>query len=335
MAGMTESLGLGGVDAYLIITGKSGKMKYQNTYGGKGDDRAYAITVTAKGGYMLAGYTTSYGAGNTDAYLIRTDEKGRYLSAGVFGGPGFDSVKSICAADKGFMAAGSSTSYSGQANYDAYIIKADTDGNCVWAKTYGGVHNDILNCVAPDGRGSFVAVGSSFSGKNRLSDIYAVKIDRSGGVVWEKMYGGPFSDAAYSVVPAGNGEMVIAAEAGTTVTSSDLSLMKIAEDGGLVWEKHYGGALVDSPAQIIVTGDGYFLACVTESQGSGMSDIWLVKTDLEGVKLWDRVYGGTQDEYSGGAAMDTDGGVFFAGWTRSFGSGDYDIYMLKLDKNGR
>ena len=335
-AGMTQSIGLGGVDMYFMQTDKNGNFKGQAAYGGKGDDRAFAIAPILDKGFMLAGYTTSYGAGNTDVYLVKTDKAGKYVSARVFGGKGFDEAKGICSDGAGgFMIAGSSNSF-GKGDYDAYIIRVDSDGNCVWAKTFGGAGNDRINAITPAGSGKFMAVGASDSKSKKMQDIYALVVDVNGKLITENFYGDIYADTAYSAVLTRDGNVVIAGEIGTKDRVSDIALIKTDISGKVLWENIFGGAQADYPSQVIETRDGGLaIAANTESQGAGMTDIYVFKTDKDGKLLWDKVLGGSQDDYAAGIAEDDDGGLVVAGWTRSYGNRDFDVYMVKLDKNGK
>lgn len=334
-AGMTESSGIGSVDVYLMQTDKYGRLKSQNTYGGKSDDRGFAITGTREKGFMIAGYTTSYGSGSTDVYLIKTDGLGNYINSKAFGGVKFDEAKSICAdGTGGYMVAGHTNSF-GEGAYDAYIIRVDSEGNCVWAKTFGGFGNDRVNSITPAGNGKFMIVGYSDSKSKKLPDFYVLVIDLDGKLLTENYYGDMYSDTAISVIMSRDGNFVIVGDKGTPNSVTDIKMIKTDISGRIIWEKVYGGAGADYPSQVIETKDGgLVIAANTESQGKGMIDVLIIKTDDAGKVLWERVFGDRQDDYAGGIAEDSDGGLVMAGWTRSYGSGDYDVYLLKLDKNG-
>ncbi|MDP6576698.1 MAG: hypothetical protein QF594_02605 [Dehalococcoidales bacterium] len=76
IAGVTSSYGAGGLDAYLVKTDGAGNQEWQRTFGGEGSDEATSVQQTADGGYVIAGFTTSYGAGDRDVYLVKTDGAG-------------------------------------------------------------------------------------------------------------------------------------------------------------------------------------------------------------------------------------------------------------------
>ena len=335
LAGMTVSFGVGHVNVYWLKISKWGKFIKQNTFGGKDDDRGFAVIEAPDNGFFIAGYTTSYGAGNNDIYLVRTDKDGNYKDSKVFGGPRMDSASAICAADKGgYMIAGQSNSFS-KGDYDAYIIRTDADGNCVWAKTYGGEGQDMAYTITAAGNDRYIAAGESNSFSKKFPEMYVFMIDGKGNLIWSKTFGGGTYGRANSIVKTSGNDFIIAGERGSKDTSSDIDLLRIDSMGNTEWEKTYGGPQADTPAQIIESKDGGFLIVgTTESGGNGMSDILMLKTDNNGELKWQRFYGGRQEDYAGGVVQDKDGGYVVAGWTHSFGAGDFDVYFFKTDSNG-
>ncbi len=335
LAGMTMTYGLGHVDVYWMKINKRGRLIKQNSYGGKDDDRGFAMAGLPDAGFFIAGYTNSYGAGNKDVYLVKTDKNGQSMGGKVFGGPGLDEGKSICAAGgNAYLIAGNTTSF-GKGNFDVYLIKVDMDGNCLWAKTYGGAGIDMANSVIPAGNDMYLVSGASSSKTKALTDFYVLMIDGNGGIIWEKTYPGEGADNALCAAQTGDGNFVIAGEKGSVQSASDTEILKIDPDGNTVWSRVYGGLMADSPARIIETADkGLMIAGTTESSGNGSSDMWLVRMDMLGMKKWEKTFGGREDEYAAGVVQEDDGGYIVAGWTRTFGAGDYDVYFLKTDENG-
>jgi len=336
MAGMTDSFGLGGIDVYLVAVDKNGRLKFQQSYGGKGDDAAYALTMTSDGCYALAGYTTSYGAGKKDMYIILTGKNGEYKKSTAFGGPNQDEAKSICQAENGqFLIAGSTASY-GNGNFDGYLIMTDSKGDCVWSRTTGGEMNDMFNAVIPAGGGRYLAVGSSNSGTKGFHDMYAVLVDEVGAVIWEKTYGGELMDSGYAAVSTSDGGFLIVGEKSSKISANDIWLVRTDKDGTVLWEQLYGGARIDYASSVVAAPDGGFIiAGLTESRGNGMSDMIVFKTDKLGRIVWEKLFGGRHDEYAGGITTGHNGGYAVCGWTKSYGSGDYDVVFMKLNEAGK
>lgn len=127
IAGQTESFGAGYKDAYLIKTDAAGTLLWQKTYGGEKDERAYSVSVTSDGGYVLGGITHSFGAGKVDMYILKTDEKGDTTWTRTIGGPKSDYCYHVIQNYRfDFILSGSSYSFS-SGGADAYIINLTTD----------------------------------------------------------------------------------------------------------------------------------------------------------------------------------------------------------------
>jgi hypothetical protein len=102
-----------------------------------------------------------------------------------------------------------------------------------------------------------------------------------------------------------------------------------------MWEKTFGGTGEDKGYSIFETTDsGYIIAGWTSSYGAGDYDVYLIKTDVDGNKMWEKTFGGTGEDKGHSVQQTIDGGYIIGGWTRSYGAGDYDIYLIKTDKDG-
>jgi uncharacterized delta-60 repeat protein len=187
IAGFTESFGNGGFDFYLVKTDSSGEMVWSQTYGGPGDDRAWALLPKDDGGYVLAGETTSFGAGEADCWLVETDPLGNEVRSKVYGGSGGDRCFSIVASpDGGYLLAGQTYS-EGAGDRDAYVIKTDSAGGLEWSRTFGGPESDVGHYVAPTSDGNFVVTGYTTSFAEGADDPYLVKIATQGETIWERV----------------------------------------------------------------------------------------------------------------------------------------------------
>ncbi|MFQ6126074.1 MAG: hypothetical protein ACE5R6_15920 [Candidatus Heimdallarchaeota archaeon] len=174
--GYTSSFGAGGWDSWLVKTDAKGNMEWQQTYGNSKDDAAWAgIQTVGDGGYVLIGYTQSYGMGSRDFWMIKTDAYGIPLFNQTFGGIAYDEAWAGIETDGGFVLVGSTWSF-GTGAGDAWLVKTDINGNMEWQQTYGGAEDDEVRSFTKATDSSFVLGGftSSFGAGER--DAWLVKV---------------------------------------------------------------------------------------------------------------------------------------------------------------
>jgi hypothetical protein len=180
IAGDTISFGAGLADAYLIKTDEFGNHLWSKTFGGSNNEIAYSIQQVSDGGYIIAGYTQSFGAGGLDAYLIKTDEFGNHQWSKTFGGSNNEIAYSIQQiSNGGYIIAGYTGSF-GAGGRDAYLIKTDEFGNHQWSKTFGGSSYDRARSIQKTTDGGYIIAGNTMSFGAGLADAYIIKTDEHG-----------------------------------------------------------------------------------------------------------------------------------------------------------
>jgi hypothetical protein len=169
---------------YVIALTKldsSGNLLWDKFFTGNLDCNSTSVWQTSDSGYVLGGFTNSYGIGGNRWYLIKTNASGDSLWSKVFySSGGINTVQQI--SDGGYMAAGITTSYGAGAN-DIQLMKLNANGDSLWSKTFGGINNDILYHASQCTDGGFIMVGYTESFGNGGRDIYVIKTDSSGNIV--------------------------------------------------------------------------------------------------------------------------------------------------------
>ena len=334
MTGLTQSEGAGGSDVWLIKTDSGGSEQWSKTFGGSRHDKGHCVRQTSDGGYMVAGWTQSYGQGAADIWLIKTDSGGDEVWNKTFGGSGNDEGHSTGqTSDGGYMVAGWTQSY-GQGGADAWLIKTDAGGDEVWNKTFGGPEDDYVQSAQQTSDGGYILAGWTYSAGNGGADVWLIKTDPSGDQVWSKTFGGAEDDYGLSVQQTSDHGYIVA---GWTYSSgagqADVWLIKTDPGGDEAWSKTFGGPDADFGHSVQQTSDGgYIIAGNSHSYGTDGSDVWLVKTDASGNEQWNRTFGGREADFSHSAQQTADGGYIVAGETYSFGAGKIDAWLIGAGK---
>ncbi|MGB2807138.1 MAG: hypothetical protein WBC22_05335 [Sedimentisphaerales bacterium] len=312
-------------------------VQWQKTFGGIGFiEGAYAVQQTADGGYIIAGYTDSFGATGSDVYLLKTEPNGTMQWQKSFGGSGSDSGSSVQqTSDGGYIIAGYTFSF-GAGSSDVYLIKTEPNGTMQWQKTFGGSEHEYGNSVQQTSDGGYIITYMDHPFFSTVCDVHLIKTEPNGNLQWQKDFGGSSFDQGNSVQQTSDGGYVIAGSTSSFgAGQSDVYLIKTEPNGTMQWEKTFGGSDFDKGFSVQQTIDGgYIIAGYTRSFGAGDSDVYLIKTEPNGSSEWQKTFGGSGVEYGNSVQQTLDGRYIIAGDTDSFGAGDCDVYLIKTDPNG-
>ncbi|MEO0181226.1 MAG: T9SS type A sorting domain-containing protein [candidate division WOR-3 bacterium] len=338
IAGYTRSFGQSDGNFFVLKLDPNGALQWAKGFGGATlkNERAYSVIQTTDGGYVIVGRTQSYGAGLDDFLVLKINSDGSNIVwAKTFGGPGTDYGYSVVQTTDGYAVAGSTLSF-GAGGYDFLVLKLDSDGGLVWAKTFGGTGDDAAWCVIQATDGGLVVAGYTGSFGAGSQDFLVLKLDSDGGLDWAKTFGGAGGDFAYSITQTADGGYFVGGFTGSFgVGVPDFLVVKLDSDGGLEWTKAFGGENWDYAYSVTQTADeGYVIAGSTLSFGIGQYDCLLVKMAKDGAFQWARTFGGAANDEAHSVTRTTDGGCVVAGYTANFGAVGPDILVLRLDSEG-
>jgi predicted secreted protein len=274
IAGLTESFGAGRWDVWLIKTDSSGTATWDKTFGGLVNEAASSVQQTSDGGYIIAGWTSSW----PDVWLIKTDSSGNATWSKTFGGLVNDEATSVQqTSDGGYVIAGLTESF-GAGGWDVWLIKTDSSGNATWDKTFGGSNNDVATSVQQTSDGGYIIAGSTLSFGAGGEDVWLIKTDSSGDETWDKTFGGSDNDHAASVQQTSDGGYIIA---GSTLSfgagGDNVWLIKTDSSGTATWYKTLGGSGTDFATSVRQTSDGGYIIAGLTSYGAGNGDVWLLR----------------------------------------------------------
>ncbi len=207
-----------------------------------------------------------------------------------------------------------------------------TNGTEVWNRTFGGPGFDAAYSVAKNPEG-YVLAGQSSAGLDP-GDALLVITDANGTQLFFKTFGGAGLDKANHVRTLTDG-YILAGITGSNGVSDDAWLIRTDASGNEIWNRTYGGSGFEEAKAVRKVADGYVFTGTTSSYGNGAEDVWLVKTDFNGTELWNRTFGGVNND-TGEAISEIPGGggLVIAGTTDSFGAGNGDAWLIKTDSNG-
>jgi hypothetical protein len=256
--GRTTSFGAGSDDVYLIKTNSIGDIEWTKTFGGTATDIGWSGKQTTDGGYIIVGGTNSYGAGNEDVYLIKTNSTGDTIWTRTYGGSINESGNEIQqTTDGGYIITGLTNSF-GAGGSDVFLIKTDSSGYMLWAKTYGGSNNDMGFSVIQTTDGGYIITGSTYSFGTGGEDLYLIKTNSTGDTIWTKTYGGIFDDRGTSIQQTTDGGYIISGYTNSFgAGGNDIYLIKTDSNGN-------SGCHQNSPATI--QGNPAFQMAYTTTQ---------------------------------------------------------------------
>jgi hypothetical protein len=311
------------------------QISFERTYGDSGSEMGNSVQQSSDGGYIITGYTDSFGAGGGDVYLIKTDSLGDTLWTKTYGDSLGDFAWSVQeTSDDGYILAGYTASF-GAGGGDVYLIKTNSSGDTLWTKTYGGGNDDWAYSVQETSDNGYILGGYTSSFGAGGVDVYLIKTDSLGDTLWTKTYGGSLMDYAWSVRETSDNGYIISGFTVSFGVGGDVYLIKIDSSGDTLWTKTYGGSDWDQGYSVQQTFDsGYIIVGFTWSYGAGARDAYLIKTDSLGDTLWTKTYGGLLEDLAMSVQETSDLGYIIAGSSNSFGVADNEVYLIKTNSFG-
>lgn len=355
--GQTGETGAQGPKGDTGATGSTGAQGSQGTPGVQGpylpDYDSGWVNITDKAGQ----YTTLIHNLNTTANLIidvtgkatadgsihnlysglsRVSDRGFNLTY-PYDTAGSSSTEVIQTSDGGYALIGwisNSTTYD---SAGIYVVKADSTGQLQWSKLLGNSGSG-RSIVETSDRG-LLAFGdtNSFSAGGDY-DLYLVKLDTNGNLLWNKTYGGSNDDSSVQVIRTTDGGYALLSEISSPIDSTSLytQVIKINADGNIQWNKTYSATSVGIGDCLMQANDGYLVAGFLNTQNSGQ-DFLLFKINNTGTLLWNKTYGGSIDDSVSSISQTSDGGYLLAGKTApvdTYFTENQQILMVKVNAYG-
>lgn len=340
-------------NAKIVKIDDLGRVIWEKTFGyDNKDDWAISIIKT-NGGYVAAGFCGLSKKNDRDGWVVKLDEKGGVLWEKIFGDSKHDWINSIIETpDGGFLLTGVKNQVTAGVKWftaswsdegDVWVIKLNKNGDLEWEKTFGDAKFDWANSAINANDGGYMIVGYTESYGEGGQDIWILKLNKYGLIVWKKCYGNHLNQIANSIVSAVDGKGYVVAgvqnyEGSAWVynvtpflNSSDWWIFQIDENGNIIWEENFGDECVDFPNSIIQTADGnYIIAGFKFSIENDDRDIWLMKISPKGKQIWETKWALPYSHDWANCIIQTpDGGYAVAGYTKLMKK-ESDMLILKF-----
>lgn len=325
------------ISLLLIASGAALFMgsRWARTYGGNDTDVPSSMDKTLDGGFVIAGKTSSSSsAGYNDIVITKIDGRGIVQWHRLIGGSNDEGATGIRQTpDGGYIVVGYSGVH-GPSYSDLLLFKLSSTGELIWQKTIAGNYGDDGNSLALTADGGFVVSGGWASAARGI-DYWVNKFDANGNPQWQKLYGGTSPDVPVQIKPTSEGGYIVLGYSYSYGSGGNptIWIIKLNASGDLQWQKEY---LTDSlPRAIASTSDGgfVFLADVVANL-AGDTDVFAMKVNSSGDRVWARILGGPNDDSGGSLLIASDGGVVFSATTASFGHGANDLWLVKMSSSG-
>jgi len=309
------------------------KQTFTSTFGETAyTDYGKSVQQTTDGGYIVAGYTSSYGDGNSDLWLLKTDSFGDLDWNYTFGGDsehdyGYSVQQTT---DGGYIVTGVSSAGAGS---DVWLLKTDSSGTLDWNQNFGGAGYEVGYSVQQTTDGGYIIVGYTVSYGDG-TDAYLVKTDSSGTLDWNQNFGASGYEAGKSIKQTTDGGYIIVGETSSYgAGGSDIWLVKTDSSGTLDWNQVFGSSSNDSGNSVQQTIDGGYIVVGSTGYGDeGATNIWLLKTDSSGTLDWNQTFGGAGYDYGRSVQQTSDGGYIITGDYSE--SGGTKLWLIKTNSSG-
>ncbi len=209
LAGDTRPIGGDWNRTYLIKLDNNQEAIWSRAYGGDGDGFCISMIQSEDRGFVIAGWTDTYGAANEDMYMIKINADGDSLWHQIFGGDNEEICHSIIQTmDGGYALAGDTDSF-GAGGFDMYLVKTDVEGNFLWSRTYGGRDDDKCNSVIQAEDGGYILSGLTRSFGAGGSDIWLMRTNEAGDSLWSETFGGENNETSHSFLRTPDGGYIL------------------------------------------------------------------------------------------------------------------------------
>lgn len=343
LAGSTRSFGAGSWDGYAVKLNQNCMYQWSQTFGWQHHENFYSV-LPLEHGFLFLGSVWNSDISRLDIYLLKTDLLGNKIFDKLYGTSAKDVGFTIKQSDNGgFLILGYSRGY--EPHGDILLIKIDELGDELWRNNYGTNYDDYSFDFYEKTDGSILMFGSTdsfyedvhFNYQTPSADWILIMVDQDGNEIWRKSFDTEEHDIASAIIPTDDGgSYLFGSTQGLGEGSFDMLLMKVDENGNEIWQKTFGGKEYEYGISMDINTEGdLYLFGSTKSFGQeSYPDFYLIKVNKQGNEIWSLAIGGQDIDYGNCVRTTANQGCALLGKTKSFGSGGFDMLMMKVSKDG-
>lgn len=254
-------------DILLYKLNSEEEIIWQKTYGGNNNEELNFILPAENSGYLLVGLTESFGAGSRDIYLLKIDENGNELWSKTYGGFNQEGGNQIIATDDDNYLLFGFTQTFGAGDRDFYLLKINPQGDVIWTKTYGSSNYEESQEIVKAENGGYLLFGHS-AAFDLNHDMYAVKINEDGDIIWGETYGSNAHDGGEAALQDNDGNFLLLGRSNSFGNGEEAYLVKTNLSGEIISENNYGSVSDDAGFHILETPLSYIIIGETKATGN-------------------------------------------------------------------
>ena len=324
----------GDMDPYLVKFSSTGVVEWKKFYSDASIDNMKSVLLLNDGGFLMSGFTNKINS-TYSPYLIRTNSNGEVIWEKIYEGNDWEFLNaSVELSDGNFILTGSTYRVS-NGSPDGFIMKVDPFGNSIWKNIIPGTLKDEINSLQKCSNGDLILCGTTYSFGSGGSDIWLLRYENNGNLIWSKTFGGPLNDFGYSVEETANGNIIFCGSSQSLDSVSQFIVARADSNGNELWRYVNSKTSDETFYSVHETTDGNLTAAgFTGNQTGGNEDFYLLRMNANGDFMWAKTYGGLETEICYNMILTSDSGYAMIGETNTYGSNFPNLYLIKTDTFG-